>query len=216
MFTRSAFISSRTSPVPDFSRSDTARGKQKEEDQTEEGEKERSQPLLDSPILLRSGPSVSQSANFPLDSHSEGSIAESSFTPLNQRASLEPLNILAEAAAARHTPVKSRDQLRPAKRAKKKALKRQLAGMERESQAGESSKSSAGSYYCPDTVSSLAVDEDDEDIERYREKLCIKWGERVWKDVSEFTIYPMLNIEHSDRAMIVRVKDLVFSIPSWD
>ena len=222
MFTRSAFISGRTPSVPGFPRNDTARGKEKEED-----EKERNQPSLDSTIPLRPGPSVSQPVNLPLDSRSEGSIAEKSSTPIGQRVSLGPLDILAEAAAARHTPVQSRDQLILAKRAKIKALKCQLAEkkkqmievetqmveMEKESQARKGSKDFAGSYDYPDTVSCLAVDED---IDRYRETLCIKWGKKVWEDISEFTIYPMLNIQNSDRAMIVRVKDLVFSIPSCD
>lgn len=32
------------------------------------------------------------------------------------------------------------------------------------------------------------------------------------EDIAEFTIFPMLDIEHSDEAMIARVKDLVLSV----
>ena len=42
-----------------------------------------------------------------------------------------------------------------------------------------------------------------------RESLCIKVGKMVGGDRTEVTIWPMLDIEHSDQAMITRVKDLV-------
>ena len=45
-----------------------------------------------------------------------------------------------------------------------------------------------------------------------RERLCIKVGEELGEDRTLVTIWEMGDIEHSDAAMIVRVKDLVSSL----
>lgn len=47
-----------------------------------------------------------------------------------------------------------------------------------------------------------------------RERLCIKVGEALGEDRTLVTIWEMGDIELNDEAMIVRVKDLVSSLPS--
>ena len=47
-----------------------------------------------------------------------------------------------------------------------------------------------------------------------RERLCIKVGEALGEDRTLVTIWEMGDIERNDAAMIVRVKDLVSSLPS--
>ena len=82
---------------------------------------------------------------------------------------------------------------------------------ENESKAEKASNISARKNASANVVQNLAVRAAPE---FERETLCRRWGERVWNDIAEVTIYTMFDIEHSDEAMIVRVKDLVRPI-SW-
>ena len=191
MFSKTAFTKGRTPPVPEaFPKSATAGGKQKEENEEE------SQPLPNPPSPVTSEASRSQT---PIPRLGD-LITESSSNPISINASAKPLDILAETAVSRRS-------------AGTEARARELIEKEDLNQAENISSRAAGKAHYVDMVQDLAVEEA---IDASRETLCQRVGEMLGEDPTLVTIYPMLDIEHSDEAMITRVKDLVCCFSSSD
>ena len=166
-----------------FSKSDTTCEQEEEEHMAEEEEEEK--PLF--PPLSPDDPSISR-----LQARIAGEI------PLRTRVSLEALyHVAAEVASSGTCPTLLSEVLDLERAANTDGLPLTLED-----------KSKGG------ITSSIAADMDPtlgfKGLPEFeRDKLCIKWGERVWNDLTEVTLYSMFDIEHSDEAMILRVKDLV-------
>ena len=211
MFTRTAFISMRTPPVPEaFPKSANSREKEKEEHKMEGEQKmEEEQKIEDEQKVEEEQPFTRPL--LPVYSEtwmSPTPIAQgialrprSGDRSTDSNSGLEALYLLAEKATSRRTRPISLDQTIVSKSTE--AQESSPRALETESEAKRESSIATGKHYLEDI---LAVQEPKE---FQRDRLCIKWGEKVWNDIEEVTIYTMFDIEHSDEAMIIRVKDLV-------
>ena len=186
MFSKTAFTKGRTPPVPEAFPKSATAGGKQKEENEEE-----SQPLPHPPSPVTSGASRSQT---PIPRLGD-LITESSSNPISINASAKPLDILAETAVSRRS-------------AGTEARARELIEKEDLNQAENISSRAAGKAHYIDMVQ--------EAIDASRETLCQRVGEMLGEDPTLVTIYPMLDIEHSDEAMITRVKDLVCYSSSSD
>lgn len=182
MFGRSAFRSHRLPPVPEAF--PKTQGKKREENDKEEAESSPKPPL----------PVVSTPPS-PLKSHSEDMIIGSSSGTIGKNTGPKPLDSPAEAAASRRIEAATKV--------------REPTESEDVNQVEKTSSVAAGKNHKVEVVEKSALKNA---ILPVREKLCVKVGEMLGEDRTEFTIYPMLDIEHSDEAMIIRVKDLVLTV----
>ncbi|KAF6223124.1 hypothetical protein HO173_013286 [Letharia columbiana] len=188
MFSRSAFFTGRTPPVPEaFPKSATARGKQKDKNELEQNQ---SAPHSPSPETSRASRSSS-----PIQPQLRDSINKSSSSFIGKNASPDHLDVLAEAATSSR-----------AKGAETEARARELIEKEGLNQAERISSMAAEKRHFVEMVQKQAVEEA---TDPNHKSLCKKVGEMVGQDLAEVTIYPMLDIEHSDKAMIARVKNLL-------
>lgn len=195
MFSRTAFIAGRTPPVPEaFPESAKARGKKKEE----------AQPLPHSPFP---GASRSPSPRRRL----KYLIEESSSSPIRENTDPDPLDILGEVATSSPTQTNIPDSAAVSRRAETRAYAPQPTDMENLTGAEKISSIAAGKGHWFGTVQKLAVEAA---TNPDRNNLCRKVGEMLGEDLAEVTIFPMLDIDQSDEAMIARVKDLVLSVSS--
>lgn len=195
MFSRSAFFTGRTPPVPEaFPKSATARGKQKDKNEMEQNQ---SAPHSPSPETSRASRSSS-----PIQPQLRDSINESSSNFIGKNASPDHLDVLAEAATSSR-----------AKGAETEARARELIEKEGLNQAERISSIAAEKRHFAEMVQKQAVEEAKDPNHK---SLCKKVGEMVGQDLAEVTIYPMLDIEHNDKAMIARVKNLVLSVSLSD
>ena len=225
MFTRSAFRAIRTPAVPEaFPESATARRKQKEvEEEKEEGEKEKEEKEKEmeeeeeGEILPSSPSQVTSKASRPLNP-----IAERYFQSIDEivESHSKPIAKIARADAVKVLVRATRNPRRTSLPDRPVALRRHgtethedRSTEEEKLNVADESSISAGRNRDVDMDQNSEVEEG---IDSHRETLCIKWGQRVWNDLTEVTIYPALLIEHIDEAMIVRVKDLVLSISPCD
>ena len=186
MFDRSAFRSHRLPPVP-------AAFPKTREKEREEHEKEEAESSTDLPFPVASKPPS------PVKSRLGDMIIGSSSSTISKNTGPKPLDIVAEAAASRRIETETSAS--------------EPTESEDLNQAEKTSSFATGKSHKVEVIENLAVEKA---LLPDREKLCVKIGEMLGEDRTEFTIYSMLHIEHSDEAMILRVKDLVltFSQPS--
>ncbi len=237
MFTRSAFRAGRAPAVPEaFPESATARRKQKDateekEKEEKEKEKEMEEELEEGEILPSSLSEVTPKASRPLSPiadrlrsvpvvrwgadkaqfQSIDMIVESPSKPIAKVARADAVKVLVKATRnPRRTSLPDRPV---ALRRHGTETHEDRSTEEEKLNVADESSISAGRNRDVDMDQNSEVEEG---IDSHREALCIKWGLRVWNDLTEVTIYPALLIEHIDEAMIVRVKDLVLSISSCD
>lgn len=159
--------------------------------QREENEKEESESSLNSPLPVVSEP------RSPVKSRSRDLIIGSSSGTIGKNTGPKPLDILAEAATSRR--IETETNAREPIESEDLNQVKKISGV-----AAEKNK--------VEVIEDLAVDKA---LLPDRESLCIKIGEMLGEDRTEFTIYPMLDVEHSNEAMITRVKDLVHTFPPW-
>ena len=137
-------------------------------------------------------------------------VTENSPNTIGKNTSPKSLNIPAEVAASSRAQTSTIDQEAVPRRTEAEKRAYQLIESEGLNQAEKISSVAAGKTRDVEMVQPLAVEKA---TIPDRETLCIKVGEMMGEDLAEFTIYSMLDIEHSDAAMITRVKDLVFCSP---
>ncbi len=190
MFSKTAFIKGRTPPVPPFPKSATG-GEKKEENKDKENEP--SPHRVRSPSPVPSGASRSQSPIPRL----KDLIMEDSPNPSSENVSARPVGIIAEAAGSRHAQLEAR--------MRQLFELRQSIEKENLNKARISNVAAEEARYAEMVRKSAVQEATDAD----RESLCIKAGKTVGGDRTQVTIWPMLDIEHSDQAMIIKVKDLV-------
>lgn len=255
MFSRTAFISRRTPPVPEaFPKSTTAGENQKGKDK--EGAT-RLSPYTSSPETSRASETATPTRPQLADSVAE---ASSGFTPMNASRTLPEVpaevkaryealmssrtmneapssynlprpqfaDSIAEGSSA-STAVDASRNLPDLSAAVESAILAQTGARYVESISSRARRDARAHYMAgikehtpgrAEPIRSIAAEESrrDETIQSptgdgatdlERETLAIKVGAMHGEDLEDFLIYPMLDIEHKDQAMITRVKDLV-------
>lgn len=209
MFSRSAFRSVRVPPLPEgFPNSDAARGKEKDQNEKEEGEPKDSPPSSSTLGASRSETPIAGGVHpqHPLI----GSIVGGSAESMDKNASPDYSDVPAGKATASSAQTSILDEVVALMHSKIDAHAGQTTEGKDPNQAQDVGVIAARGERSTDMVQKSALEEA---TEFPRDKLCIGWGERVWDDLSEVTIYPMIGITRSDEAIIVRVKDLVRPTP---
>ena len=116
-----------------------------------------------------------------------------------------------KATASGHTPTSGPDQLAISGRTEIEATTcrdNEVKDLSRAEKTTETAAGISGSVNIDPRLLAEGANEFE------RERLCIKVGEALGEDRTLVTIWEMGDIEHNDAAMIVRVKDLVWSLPS--
>ena len=201
MFSRTAFMANRTPPVPEaFAKGATANGKQKEENENEEA-----QPLPHStfPVTSRTSTPPSPRPRF------RTLIDASSSSLTGETGSRDPLDSPADAATSSRAKISFQDQPAFSRNTETEARAPQLIDRDDQNQTEKMSSIAVGKVRYQKMLQNSAVEAA---TDPNRTGLCRKVGEMLGEDIAEFTIFPMIDIEHSDEAMIARVKDLVLSV----
>ena len=194
-----ALISRRIPPVPEaFPKGDDTDAKKKKGVGGEKGEDHhRSNPV--SPLTLEASKSQGPIAG--------GVQSEIAFQPIKRVIDVDHREMSAKASSSRlqaeaidRTTVLNSTEAEAPAVTNSPAKKKDLSQVENVSKVVAKSSLPLDIFNYPPVKQSSELS---------RETLCITWGKKVWDDLAEATIYPVLDIEHIDEDMITRVKDLV-------
>lgn len=168
-----------------------------------EGEKNQNQPLP-RPLLPKTSSALTAPSQNPPKPQSRNLMVESVCHAMSVHGSPES-QYSPKATTSGRTPASGPDQMAGSRPIRRASEIKNLSWVEK------ATGISASLFGAVDIDPELPADGANE---FERERLCIKVGETLGEDRTLVTIWEMGDIEHSDAAMIVRVKDLVSSFPS--